>query len=90
MPGALTQATHATYATAHGAADKFEHGSEHREACGDDGDVGFDGRPDGGVGVVPGDVHWGQLQQEGQSVNTRRCYAVIPEFLATRTFEEME
>ena len=43
----------------HGVADEFKNGAEHGEAGGDDGDVGLDGGPDGGVGVVPGDVHLG-------------------------------
>ena len=75
MPEVLTKTSH----TANGATYELQHWSEHRKASGDDGDVGFDGRPDSGIGIVPGDVHLGQFPQEGQSINTRRCYTMFPD-----------
>ena len=72
MPGALAKATYATEA----ATNELEHRSEHGKASGDDGDVGFNGRPDGGIRIVPGNVHLRQLQQECQSIDTRRGYTM--------------
>ena len=38
--------------------DAFEEGAEHGETGGDDGDVGFDGGPDGCFDVIPWESDW--------------------------------
>ena len=77
MPGALAKTTYATQA----ATNELEHRSEHGKASGDDGDVGFDGRRDGSICIIPGDVDLRQLQQQGQSRDTRRRYTMISNYL---------
>lgn len=58
MPWGLARTTYGIQ----GPTNELKYWSEHGKASGNDSDVGFDGRPDSSVGIVPGDVHLRQLQ----------------------------